>query len=225
MLAAEQQQQDAFEREKFDYMKRQDFLDRRDAGRARRDASKPDPGQRARDTAMVLALAKEDGINPIPLLRQLGYKNPQAVYKRFLKSGAASAAATTAANAADLTPASEATNRSTGFIMGYNSSGELVPFRGPNGKPIPYKPKPSGRGGSKGERTDYFYAVREDAVKAAKELAERKENEFGNMVLVPRDEAYQRLWTEFGQLLIGRGYAKRAVEQMLQRALRAAGYR
>ena len=54
---------------------------------------------------------------------------------------------------AGLHPASEATNRSYGYIMGYTAGGKLVPFRGPGGKPVKYKPKPSSSSSSSSKPT------------------------------------------------------------------------
>src|SRR5207244_305645 len=52
---------------------------------------------------------------------------------------------------AGIRPASEQINRSTGYIMGYNAQGHLVPLRTPNGKKVRYRPS---KGASGSKKTD-----------------------------------------------------------------------
>ncbi|HXG76275.1 MAG TPA: hypothetical protein VNJ53_06870 [Gaiellaceae bacterium] len=130
----------------------------------------------------------------------------------------------------ELRPAPESVNRSAGYVMGYDSSGRLVPMRGPDGKPVPYKPPPrstgsAGKGGDD-DRADYFYEVREDAFARARALREAGGTSAvtGRKLPLPREQAAARLWAEFGRALVGRGYPRKAVQAMLNAALEAAGY-
>jgi hypothetical protein len=126
-----------------------------------------------------------------------------------------------------LTPAPESVNRSAGYIMGYNAQGQLVPFLGPDGKPIKYVPKPStskkdDAAKREQERKDYFYEVRAQVFAQAKEYAKPTTTPAGRTIVMPRAEAKRRLMTEYGMLLIGRGYPRKMVETMIERALDAA---
>lgn len=75
-----------------------------------------------------------------------------------------------------------------------------------------------------GGNADAFYDTREDAFKRAREYAKGSEDEYGDPVKIPRAQARKRLMAEFGTALIGRGYKPKAVRQMIERALSAAGY-
>lgn len=127
--------------------------------------------------------------------------------------------------------APDSVSRSYGYIMGYDSQGNLRPLRGPDGKPIPFKEKPRATGTAKGEdrqreRADYFYKVREDVFERAREYAETtktldiKKRLAGG--LVTKEEARRRLWAEFGTMLVGRGYPRKTVAQMIDRAVETA---
>lgn len=73
-------------------------------------------------------------------------------------------------------------------------------------------------------RADYFYEVRADAFKAAKTLAQPRKSAAGReLPPMPRGEARRRLFEEYGRMLIGRGYPRQTVRQMIERALDAAG--
>lgn len=76
------------------------------------------------------------------------------------------------------------------------------------------------------ERQDYSYDVREDAFEAARSLrkAGPKSTLTGQVSPLPEAEARRRLFMEYGQLLVGRGYKRQAVKQMIERALNAAGW-
>lgn len=163
----------------------------------------------------------------------------QAENRQKLRTESAQAKAERQQANRKLTPASEQINRSTGYIMGYNAAGQLVPFLGPDGKPIKYKPKPSSSS-SKGtadkdakekaedaakaekDRDDYFYDVRSDVFAQAKTYATPSKSAAGRTVVMSRPEAKRRLMTEYGNLLIGRGYQRKIVVQMIDRALDAA---
>lgn len=77
--------------------------------------------------------------------------------------------------------------------------------------------KGSGKGGS---GADVFYETREDAFKRAREYANPKSKLADP---IDRPTARRRLMAEFGTALIGRGYKPKAVRQMIERALDAAG--
>lgn len=78
-----------------------------------------------------------------------------------------------------------------------------------------------GGGGAK-KRADYFYAVREKAFERAQSYAATN-NEARPSQRMSRAEARKRLWAEFGKLLVGRGYNKKTVQNMIEAALDAAG--
>ena len=66
-----------------------------------------------------------------------------------------------------------------------------------------------------------FYDSREDAFKRAREYANPKSKLADPM---PRAKARVRLWAEFGAMLTGRGFDRKNVKGMIEKALDAAGY-
>jgi hypothetical protein len=74
-----------------------------------------------------------------------------------------------------------------------------------------------------GERRDYFEGVREDAFARAGKLI----NPGGNSLHDPisKQQAFARLWAEFGRALVARGVSKKAATRMLRQAVFAAAGR
>jgi len=75
-------------------------------------------------------------------------------------------------------------------------------------------------GAKTGDGDKAFYDSREDAFKRAREYANPKSKLADPM---PRAKARVRMWAEFGTALVGRGYDRKTVKTMIERALDAAG--
>lgn len=83
------------------------------------------------------------------------------------------------------------------------------------------------------KRRERFTGIREDTFARARDLYQGEQQQSGLPVpgaaagataAVPKAEAHRRLWEEYGTLLIGQGFSRKLVEQMIRRALAAAGY-